>query len=391
MTNLTEVSQRDRNDFVVGSLSPPHHRTQSLPLSESKARSPSAGRRLRHGQSPFFAGLRQNEHCSRGLSPGSSISSYQSSIQGNPSGSSPESRSSRPATSPTRDTNPTTQSLPATSSDANQAEDLIGGLLRVYSVPLFSKAPPLKTSGKQGPPGSVLTKRSKSTSPFPHFDNNFDLRAAPAPRRVLRPDDWWREAPRQPPTVPSKSPLRSLLPHRVPIVCKTWRYPSSEEKALWEELSPPPLVVRRSREESNFVGSGSKVQSDSPIGECSHTAKLDHQKQPAIGLDDGTEIFSHRRQTLEILVSSPVSATLRPAANRLSLQQQQHTSASLMMNSLHPDSAAALTAHRREAIRLAETQQRAVSDKCKRSKQAEPDYAFDELIGKGSFGRVYKG
>lgn len=61
------------------------------------------------------------------------------------------------------------------------------------------------------------------------------------------------------------------------------------------------------------------------------------------------------------------------------------------MDSLHPHSAAVMTAHRREAVRLAEAQQRAVVDKCKRAKQPEPDFTFDELIGKGSFGRVYKG
>lgn len=61
------------------------------------------------------------------------------------------------------------------------------------------------------------------------------------------------------------------------------------------------------------------------------------------------------------------------------------------MDQLRPQSAAAMTAHRREAVRLAQEQQRAVVEKCKRAKQPEPDYAFDELIGKGSFGRVYKG
>ena len=61
------------------------------------------------------------------------------------------------------------------------------------------------------------------------------------------------------------------------------------------------------------------------------------------------------------------------------------------MDSLHPESAAAMTAHRREAIRLAKAQERAVAEKCKRSDQDPPGYTFDELIGKGSFGRVYKG
>ncbi|KAK5940569.1 hypothetical protein PMZ80_006986 [Knufia obscura] len=61
------------------------------------------------------------------------------------------------------------------------------------------------------------------------------------------------------------------------------------------------------------------------------------------------------------------------------------------MQSLRPESAAAMTAHRREAVRLAKAQEKAVSDKCIRAGQEPPGYAFDELIGKGSFGRVYKG
>ena len=61
------------------------------------------------------------------------------------------------------------------------------------------------------------------------------------------------------------------------------------------------------------------------------------------------------------------------------------------MDSLRPESAAALTAHRREAMRLAKQQERAVIEKCKRTNEDPPAYTFDELIGKGSFGRVYKG
>lgn len=61
------------------------------------------------------------------------------------------------------------------------------------------------------------------------------------------------------------------------------------------------------------------------------------------------------------------------------------------MQSLRPESAAAMTAHRREAVRLAKSQEKAVTDRCVRSGQEPPGYTFDELIGKGSFGRVYKG
>ena len=61
------------------------------------------------------------------------------------------------------------------------------------------------------------------------------------------------------------------------------------------------------------------------------------------------------------------------------------------MASLRPESAAALTAHRREAMRLAKQQEKAVAERCQRSNEELPGYTFDELIGKGSFGRVYKG
>jgi hypothetical protein len=61
------------------------------------------------------------------------------------------------------------------------------------------------------------------------------------------------------------------------------------------------------------------------------------------------------------------------------------------MDFLHPESAMAMTEHRREAIRMAKTQEAAVVEKCKRSGAAAPGFSFDELIGKGSFGRVYKG
>lgn len=61
------------------------------------------------------------------------------------------------------------------------------------------------------------------------------------------------------------------------------------------------------------------------------------------------------------------------------------------MDLLRPESAMAMTEHRREAVRMAKSQEAAVVEKCKRSGVAPPGYTFDELIGKGSFGRVYKG
>ena len=52
---------------------------------------------------------------------------------------------------------------------------------------------------------------------------------------------------------------------------------------------------------------------------------------------------------------------------------------------------AAVTRHKAEAIKLAKEQGAAVKEMCRRSKLDRPPYEFEELIGKGSYGRVYKG
>ncbi|PTU19617.1 hypothetical protein P175DRAFT_0510844 [Aspergillus ochraceoroseus IBT 24754] len=59
---------------------------------------------------------------------------------------------------------------------------------------------------------------------------------------------------------------------------------------------------------------------------------------------------------------------------------------------LDPTSAvAALTKHKAEAIKLAREQSTAVREMCRRAKTETPPYEFEELIGKGAYGRVYKG
>ncbi|KAL4920116.1 kinase-like domain-containing protein [Aspergillus aurantiobrunneus] len=59
---------------------------------------------------------------------------------------------------------------------------------------------------------------------------------------------------------------------------------------------------------------------------------------------------------------------------------------------LDPTSAvAAITKHKAEAIRLAREQGTAVREMCRRAKTETPAYDFEELIGKGAYGRVYKG
>ncbi|KAJ5702103.1 hypothetical protein N7488_009651 [Penicillium malachiteum] len=59
---------------------------------------------------------------------------------------------------------------------------------------------------------------------------------------------------------------------------------------------------------------------------------------------------------------------------------------------LDPSSAmAAITRHKAEAIKLAREQGNAVKEMCRRAKTDVPPYEFEELIGKGAYGRVYKG
>lgn len=59
---------------------------------------------------------------------------------------------------------------------------------------------------------------------------------------------------------------------------------------------------------------------------------------------------------------------------------------------LDPTSAvAAITKHKAEAMRLAREQSAAIQEMCRRAKTESPPYEFEELIGKGAYGRVYKG
>jgi hypothetical protein len=76
--------------------------------------------------------------------------------------------------------------------------------------------------------------------------------------------------------------------------------------------------------------------------------------------------------------------------HRLRPSDSESESGSDAMDRLRPESALAVSQHRREAIRLAKAQETSVIEKCRRSGASIPEYAFDELIGKGSFGRVYK-
>ena len=93
------------------------------------------------------------------------------------------------------------------------------------------------------------------------------------------------------------------------------------------------------------------------------------------------------------LTSRP-AITVTPAPSQLIVPVRSSSIQATMDPSAHLDPVAALeaiTQHRSEAIRLAREQSDAVTEMCRRSKIDVPQYSFEELIGKGAYGRVYKG
>ena len=231
-------------------------------------------------------------------------------------------------------------------------------------------------------------------------------------------------------------------------------YSDLSDSSEREKLTPLPLQVRKLSDRSAFepqavpsynpTGSGARavlttgLVQQQPISLASVLQKVDKCKAGSFeefaerfqsgpkdsnpGTDSEPDSLHtperekrHRKLTLGTLMNSPVSheeytkhfssrdpQTPRPAtleSTGLESVDQglttENTTRTVIrkskMASLRPESALALTAHRRQAIKLAKSQESVVAEKCKRSNQEAPGYTFDELIGKGSFGRVYKG
>ena len=104
---------------------------------------------------------------------------------------------------------------------------------------------------------------------------------------------------------------------------------------------------------------------------------------------EGSGEFRAPPITLSLIKQSLAASDSSPSlASSHSLESLHPTSA---MDHLRPESALKMGQHRREAMRLAKVQEAAVNERCRRTNTELPGYAFDELIGKGSFGRVYKG
>ena len=291
-------------------------------------------------------------------------------------------------------------------------------------------------------PHLVVTKDSRSVSSSACSQERPRLLAAarsasasegsgPTPRKVIRPDNWWQTGSlpiSQAPNLPEKSPLRAFLSELPP--CPPPTRPSKhfprgseledllEQEALRLELSPPPLRVSKGSTESPTSPKDFEIpQKTLAPPEAQARLEEPNEVSPAarellvkkvLSKEFFTELTKldlaekveeaedslkrkHRKMTLEVLEGSPISPEYKELIELGFPFRSESDVIVPKMDSLHPESAAALTAHRREAIRLAKSQERAVAERCKRSNQEAPGYTFDELIGKGSFGRVYKG
>lgn len=58
---------------------------------------------------------------------------------------------------------------------------------------------------------------------------------------------------------------------------------------------------------------------------------------------------------------------------------------------LGPSAAIGISAQKAAAIKAAKDQESALKEKARRGKVELPPFEFDELIGKGAYGLVYKG
>jgi hypothetical protein len=245
------------------------------------------------------------------------------------------------------------------------------------------------------------------------------------PRKVIRPDNWWHNGKStEPPGVPSKSPLREFfsdLPAipSSPAIASTADASipddTSEQEALRLELTPPPLRFKK-RHSDTSPSESPVTRTFAPLGSQANLEPADELpsntqeqlRREVLAKERTTEITKpdladqveetedkyrsrHCKTTLDLLEGSPAYPYYKEFAELTSLCRPERKKLDSKMDSLRPESAAAMTAHRREAIRLAKSQEQAVTERCKRSNQDPPGYSFDELIGKGSFGRVYKG
>lgn len=269
----------------------------------------------------------------------------------------------------------------------------------------------------QGPsrhkPGSTSAEQPTPTTPSPVRDENSKPRSL---RRVIRADDSWQVGRKTPQTAfrvktrqdppPRSTPLelpkvkevaseRSTEFQKPFQTLQTPERPTAKELLAQEfsdeELKPEPLSIRKRRSPSAEELEPPRLTRELVLRHLASDESLrDRAKQPASDTDSTD--FELLRRIKKARRGGVIFERLESdSEDEVKLEKKLQEEIVLMADLLHPESATAMTEHRREAVRLAKSQESSVVEKCKRSNQQMPDYSFEELIGKGSYGRVYKG
>ena len=258
------------------------------------------------------------------------------------------------------------------------------------------------------------TSKDQVTPDTPSAATNQNSKPRPF-RRIIRPDNFWQAERKSPESAPKKaqepSSLRTPLSvrrqqevapqgvfnsqNRLQSLRKCERPTAKElfaKEYSDEELKPAPLSVRKRgkspveapRITREFILRHLFYDSDDSLS--------DHSEQPSPPIDEEQLTPRERLQRIKkARRAGVIYETASSSEDESNLDKKLEEDTTSMADLLHPESATAMTEHRREAVRLAKSQESAVAEKCKRGNQQMPAYSFDELIGKGSYGRVYKG
>ncbi|KAL3261464.1 hypothetical protein ABHI18_003779 [Aspergillus niger] len=170
----------------------------------------------------------------------------------------------------------------------------------------------------------------------------------------------------------------------------------------WDPFSPlsPPLIhTPPSFLPVNFNSPGTPFDPITPVSPTECFPAFDCESPgyqptlPFVPLDPGKglspETFTRPRQPS--LCQQPVDSPLGLQDHPLPSQHPESAMDPSRGSRFLDPAVAALSKHKAEAIKLAREQGVAVREMCRRAKTNTPPYEFEELIGKGSYGRVYKG
>ena len=202
-----------------------------------------------------------------------------------------------------------------------------------------------------------------------------------------------------------------------PILIHTSSFnsPSSHSKTSNQPRLPPPPRPPRPEGAGLFDAQATITAAPFELNRYARASQPPHSKSPfrLSQLDNplppilttASELFEHIREpqplrprrssgltSLDLHSLSEFAVTSEPSQpiNRA----RSSSTKPAMEPSTYLDPVAALeaiTQQKSDAIRLAREQADAVAEMSRRSKTEVPPYSFEELIGKGAYGRVYKG